>query len=124
MSLNDPSEQREMLESVWGQLAAFAWQHYKQLGRGCVVILQNEIEITPVSAIMNRLHGPMSYSTEAAAPGKELPPSVDEMVRFYDPRKAIVVLFVTDNMDFDGHHIERPKGELSPPKAYAASAGK
>lgn len=126
--LTEPANQREFLEATWSQLAALAWQGYKENGRGAVVVIQDKITVNPVARdnagfSLNLIRGDVWYITEATAPDNELPPASVDVIKGYDPHNSIVVLFVTKNLDFDIHYIEQPKGEPAPPQAYAAHRG-
>jgi len=97
---------KRFLQANWRGLAAFAWEHYQQQGRGAVVADENDFvhADTPQYAAIR-----LRYVAEDTPLLKEIGgwPGDKESnwVKTYDPDARVVVLIVRDNGGTSGYLI-------------------
>ncbi len=99
----------QVVNDNWTILAAFAWKHYLELGRGAVVV-QVDQWVRASQAGSDELDVQMSY-----LPGSDvarLTADTAEFIAQYDPRTEVVILFT--GLDQGGNLAYRCKTGAGP----------
>jgi hypothetical protein len=124
MDLSTPRKQRDFIKATWPHFAAVAWQKYRQLGRGAIVIVVGERPARPGSWQVE-LFRYMPY--RAGKPPFTL--AIIDVARSYNPREGIVVIVVTrltgprntgeieTEFIVKTYYVETPPGQPTPPEA-------
>jgi hypothetical protein len=100
---------KRFLSANWEMLAAFAWEHHQQEGRGAVLVVEEDFvhAETPQYATVH-----LRYVSDASPVLKEIGgwPGQKEAgwVKAYDPDERVVVLIVRDNGGTSGYLIGGP----------------
>lgn len=110
-------EQHQFILDHWPQLGAAAFQGFRRLGAGCIVL-------RPATESRDDIEHPFSLHQLAYAPARSAwlramtsPPVhawLDERLEHYDVRGSAVVVFARGTEPHRGYHVE---ATLSPPEA-------
>jgi hypothetical protein len=104
----------QVVNDNWTVLAAFAWKHYLEAGRGAVLVQVDQlIEATPPLTGSNELEVKISYLPDGDL--ARLTADTAEFLAQYDPDTEVVILFT--GLDQGGNLAYRCKtgdGPLPP----------
>ncbi|MDD2708116.1 MAG: hypothetical protein PHV34_08910 [Verrucomicrobiae bacterium] len=111
------AKHKDFLKANWELIAAFAWEHYQQRGRGAVCVVEEDFVHSKHPAFAPiRFHYVVENSEELKAMGGWPGDKEQNWVRTYDPAVRVVVLVIRDNGGTSGYLAGGPK---SPPEAFA-----
>jgi hypothetical protein len=100
----------QVVNDQWTILAAFAWKHYLELGRGAVLVQVDQMDA-------NQSHNDLDVKVSYLADGDvaRLTEDITEFISQYDPRSEVVIIFT--GLDLEGNLAYRCKandGALPP----------
>ncbi len=101
----------QVVNDNWTVLAAFAWKHYLEAGRGAVLVLVDQlIEATPPVIGISELEVKISYLPDGDL--ARLTADTAEFLAQYDPATEVVILFT--GLDQGGNLAYRCKAGDGP----------
>ncbi len=106
----------EFIRINWPVAAAFAWQQYREQGRGCIVIDVTKAKDPPLgeSHLFGEILGAYVPYPIVRVTGDA---DVKRMVRDYDPRLEVVFVFLRVDGGVSSYRLHI-RNQPSPPEAY------
>ena len=106
----------EFIRINWPTAAAFAWQQYRNQGRGCIVIDVTKAQDPPPgeSHLFGETPGAYVPYKVVRVTGDD---DVKRMVKEYNPRQEVVFVFLRMDGGVSSYRL-KIRNQSSPPEAY------